>query len=93
MKRIILITLSIVAAGTFVVLQIHDDTQTQEHSLTVPEVDVCSTCDTDDGCSEDCGECILESDDCAGCDSGCDNHVSEEKEEAEEIIRHCGGCR
>ncbi len=89
MKRIILVALSITIAGTFAMVQAHEDTL-------VPDCDHCETVDgecccdgTVDGCTEDCStcdECDCEEDCTCDTDCSCDDCSSEEE------IHHCGEC-
>ena len=103
MKRIILVALSIAIAGTFAIVQAHEDTL-------VPDCGNCETVDgecccggTVDGCTEDCdscGECDCEgegSTDCeeeCTCEEECDDCSCDDcsSEEDEEEVHHCGGC-
>ena len=107
MKRIILVALSIAAAGTFFTAQALEDTL-------VPDCDHCETEDgecccggTVDGCTEDCDscdscDCDSECGDCTGCeesDSDCEDCTGSDctcndcNSEEEEEVHHCGGCR
>ncbi|NOQ22043.1 MAG: hypothetical protein GQ565_05255 [Candidatus Aegiribacteria sp.] len=105
MKRIILVALSIAIAGTFAIVQAHEDTL-------VPDCDNCETVDgecccggTVDGCTEDCDSCDscdceckedctcdteCSCDDCT-CDTECDDCSCDDCS-SEEEVHHCDGC-
>jgi hypothetical protein len=105
MKRMLIVMLSLAAAGSFAILQAHEDAATP-HSCggdcAATLEDGCCCGGSVDGCEGDCSSC----DEC-GCDSECEEECDEtactcdecthqdeldDEEEVEAEPVHCGGC-